>query len=274
MADESPGVAGWTDRQDPTGQIRRNAAAPSEGIVQLLTAIGLDPKPLVEWIEASRALHHQLGSYERWSPLWPLGWAYGGFSPVDLYDKAVAELNRGEPTSAENLLEDGWNEGDRLETKLIMLARIAVPTETRREVGARREVLLRLALEDHRAGRFHASIPVVIAQTEGIVRDVFKASPFQAGGQLTDNVTAIGHPEAAALFQAGRRSRRLTHMDDDPPFPSRHGVVHGRSLGYDTRRNSTKALIVLFAVVEICGRRLRDMSRDEIADLDRVVFDT
>ena len=238
-----------------------------------LSALGLPTEQLEAWRQAGLALERVLGAYERWEPLWALGWAYGSFSSVHLYDSAVDRVRSGDPEGGEQLLEDGWNKGNRLSVQLLRLGQISVPTDVRKRVGDRRTHLVRLALEDHQAGRFHASVPVVIAQTEGIVRDVFGTSPYTADGGPADEVTAVGHPEARALFDAGRRPRGRTHVGDDPPFPSRHGVVHGRSLGYDTRRNSTKVFVALFAVIEACGQQLRAMSRGEIDALDRDVFE-
>ena len=39
--------------------------------------------------------------------------------------------------------------------------------------------------------------------------------------------------------------------------PSRHGVMHGRELGCDTRANSTKVFVLLAAVVERAQPRIR-----------------
>ncbi|MEX1005452.1 MAG: hypothetical protein WD156_08790 [Acidimicrobiia bacterium] len=239
----------------------------------LLSATGFPTEQLEAWRHAGLALQRVLGAYERWEPLWALGWSYGSFSSVDLYDDAVHRVQNGDPEGGEQLLEDGWNEEDRLSVQLVRLAQISVPTDARKKVGNRRADLIRKALEDHKSGRFHASVPVVIAQTEGIVRDVFGTTPYSPYGGPSDDLTAVGHPEARALFDAGRRPRPRTHVEDDPPFPSRHGVLHGRSLGYDTRRNSTKVFVTLFAVIEACGQRLRTMSRDKIDALDRKVFE-
>lgn len=84
--------------------------------------------------------------------------------------------------------------------------------------------------------------------------------------------TASGHPDAQILFEYGGMDWPKIKLSDDAPFASRHGVMRGRSLGYDTRRNSTKAFVTLLAVVEM-REHLAALSREDVEVLDSEVFD-
>jgi hypothetical protein len=89
-------------------------------------------------------------------------------------------------------------------------------------------------------------------QMEGIIRDVGPASPFSRAS-IADPITLAGHPDSLPLLL----DRFLTRQGHRPSLavtdevPSRHGVLHGQSLGYDSLPNSTKSFAALFAAIEI-----------------------
>ena len=56
-----------------------------------------------------------------------------------------------------------------------------------------RSRLLDLAYEDHRAGRYHASVPVVLAQIDGLSFDTNKASFFDKKSALVIENTIASH---------------------------------------------------------------------------------
>ena len=118
----------------------------------------------------------------------------------------------------------------------------------------KRARLLRLALEDHCSGRFHASIPVLLAQIDGIVHDVarktFYASKAEGPDHLVAEDSIAGHPEglqALAILMSSRRSQTTDTLLD---IPFRHGVLHGRDLAYDSHKTSSKCFAVILALGE------------------------
>lgn len=112
-----------------------------------------------------------------------------------------------------------------------------------------RRHLLHLALIDYVAGRYHASTPVVLAQLDGIAQELTGRSFFGAPAEvlsLPHSVTASpgGLATLAKYFGA---QRRITVSDPlDAPF--RHGILHGRDLGYDTPLVAAKAWATLLAL--------------------------
>jgi len=108
--------------------------------------------------------------------------------------------------------------------------------------------LLQLAYEDHKQGRYHASIPVVLAQIDGISFDTNKESFF-------DKKSALVIPDSIAAHETGLKT--LSNKTSKPrnktranpiDFPYRHGILHGRELAYDNELVSTKCFFTLFAL--------------------------
>lgn len=127
---------------------------------------------------------------------------------------------------------------------------------------AERARLIEKALWHHNAGAFEASVPIVLAQIEGVVFDMTrgKSGFFSRKGDSThlrDSSTVAGMDEGLAALQVvfGAPANTTTISG----AISRHGILHGRELGYDTIRNSTKCFVLLLAIVEWAQPRARAM---------------
>lgn len=112
--------------------------------------------------------------------------------------------------------------------------------------------LLRLAADDYLAGRYHASVPVVLAQIDGLVADIAGRPVFNDIKNIApklvvwDSISASqgGLPE---LFMTLAAPRHKT-TDDMLDVPYRHGILHGRDLGYANKTVAAKAWAALFAL--------------------------
>jgi hypothetical protein len=116
-----------------------------------------------------------------------------------------------------------------------------------------RERLLRKALADYVAGRYHACVPVVLAQIDGLVNDipVNDSEPkgfFAKGASLTawDSIAAhsSGLQRIARLFSKDRKKTNTQTIT----IPYRHGIMHGHDLGYDNKLVAAKTWATLFAL--------------------------
>ena len=113
-----------------------------------------------------------------------------------------------------------------------------------------RHELMLAAAKDHEEGRFHASVPVVLAQMDGLVLDLANLQFFRRGGRahLEAADSMAGHPRGlgalAALMGQPRSSTRTTVID----LPYRHGILHGRDLGYANETTSAKAFAAFLAL--------------------------
>jgi hypothetical protein len=270
--------AGHVERADPAGSIRSSA---EDGHLlkdplarSFLAALGASTELLDRMVALSDELALLVTGYERWAGLTAIGWAISDLANPQIYDRATEMLNAGDQEASEAVLEKYWNEPGKLESAVLRVLRVATHSEIRIRVGRRRHELLELAVVDHRAGRYHASVPVILAQAEGMVRDVTGSSPYQQASRLTDDVSRGGHPDILQpIFEASGKTMKRTVLEDAGVFPSRQGILHGRALGYDTQRNSTKALVTIAELATFCQARIREAVEGRtLDDLDLQAF--
>ena len=138
-----------------------------------------------------------------------------------------------------------------------------------------RSPILREAFEAHRQARFNLSVPVLIAQADGIWHDRCKKSVFtrkreSAVDEVLKRPTAH---TAARLVQALRGgdwpltlNQNKRKRKSDFSQLNRHQVLHGEATDYGTEVNSLKAI----SFIRFCGFMLSDMTDDPQADISRL----
>jgi hypothetical protein len=181
----------------------------------------------------------------------PLGWAPSSFVPAEGYKVALEHLSSGDREGAERALTDAW-EGWIWEMVPGQLAAFAADDPVTQKLFGMRARLVRLAIEHHRARRYDASIPILLAQIEGLCADAtgllfFSRSP-QRAAEVVDARSLAGFDEA--LPRAREWWCNSSHTTGSFGQPLRHPVLHGRELSYDTEVNSTKSLVLLLSVME------------------------
>ncbi|MCP3877277.1 MAG: hypothetical protein GY701_02615 [Sulfitobacter sp.] len=197
--------------------------------------------------------------------LTPLGWASFGGMPTSFYEQAVERAESGDTNAAERILVEGWNEGDRLETMTNRVRAFPIlGAEDWAENLQLRHALLKKALVHHRNGSYEASVPIVLAQIDGLMFDLAGRGWFWGKTPpLEDDRTLAGHPDSVAAV------RNFLHNGNKRTVASgsvgRHGVVHGTELAYDTLLNSTKVFVALFAFIEVAQQRAHEKSQAEAA---------
>ncbi len=105
------------------------------------------------------------------------------------------------------------------------------------------------AYEDTLAGRFHAVVPVLLMMIDGAVNDIDKGKGFFADNtNLTawDSIAAhsTGLTALKEVFTDGRNKTIKEEID----LPYRHGILHGRDLGYANKIVTAKCWAALFAI--------------------------
>lgn len=194
----------------------------------------------------------------------PMGWAPSGRAPTDIYAQALEKYRQTESLEqAEDVLVDGWNHEDRLRHALMPLKGLGAGHDPLREKMRPRVTLIDKALQHHQGAAYEASVPIVLAQIDGIVWDL--TDPPRGfftgkgkGEHLVDENTIAGVPEGLkplrALFSQDMKESGATGR------LTRHGILHGRELGYDTKVNSTKAFVLLIAVIEWALPKAREIA--------------
>ena len=216
-----------------------------------LGALGIDKSQLSALVElADKADQHVaamarvIGEFSAW------GWAPSGMVPMNPYLQALRALDNGESRDeVEELILDGWREST-LNSLSLRLRGLGVDDAQYQKLFAARAELMELAWGDHRAKRFHASVPVVAAQVEGLCLDVAGKAFFSRrdGVEPIDDTSLAGVREGLPVAREWFSANVSATVLD--PEPSRHGVLHGRSLGYQTELISTKYFVLFEAVLE------------------------
>lgn len=181
-----------------------------------------------------------------------LGWAPFSHMPTTGMKNALTVLaDGGTMDAAEQALVDAYNEGVLSGASCVnRVQTLGYPSENYRAIFRERGRLLFKAWEHHKHGRYEASVPIIFAQIEGISYDVADKPFFSTvkGVEPIDNCTLAGMDASLVVTRTWFNERVDT--TGTTGNGSRHGVLHGRELAYDTRIMSTKALVLLLAVIE------------------------
>lgn len=251
-------VASYRDRMDPGGRLGDLAAAlgllATEPILSVLRRLRWDPDTVeiarnaVAQYDALVTLPEQVSEY-----LAPLGWIAADAMPFDLYRAAAQLAQAGETNAAEDLLVEAWTD-ERLWLYLTRVSGLYRDDRDWQAIGTQRWRLMREAYDNHVDGRYGSAIALTVTQIDGIVFDMTgtDARSFFASGRkaahLQDVSTLVGHPAGlTVLATMFNKDRKRTTVDGEL---RRHGIVHGRELGYDTKPNAIKTLVALIAVME------------------------
>ncbi|SMX69879.1 hypothetical protein BSP239C_00399 [Brevibacterium sp. 239c] len=219
----------------------------------------------------------------------PLGWAMcGRWHQAGTVRVLRLAAKGAEPAVIDEAIAEVWNSDSQ-----VLLRHAAAPIRRWsnshypfKQVIWDRVALIEKAIQHHLAGAYEASIPIILAQIDGMSRDLTGQSFFSKANAdpYLDDATLAGMEENLPVV------RRVfsENVDESGNFGlvSRHGVLHGRDLGYATRVNSTKT-IVLFAalgeyfprIADDAGARLRRLHEEsvigsrELDEMGRLVDD-
>jgi hypothetical protein len=177
------------------------------------------------------------------------GWImYESFNP-EVALKALDRADTGDIEGGEQILVDHFSE-EEIRFNLLRLKSISTFQP--------RSTLAEKALIDYAAGRYYASVMVVLSLTDGFANDVGRRVGFFAKDvDLWAWDSIAGHDRGlkslAKVFGAPRGKTTAEVIT----IPFRHGIVHGRDLGYDNKAVAAKAWAALFATGDWASRITR-----------------
>jgi hypothetical protein len=127
-----------------------------------------------------------------------------------------------------------------------------------------RSPLAALAKEDYFAGRYHACVPVVLMLIDGLATDVAESNEsfFSERADLTAWDSVEGHPTALPALKNVMCTPRQKRRTESLRVPHRHGILHGRDLGFANQLVAAKCWGTLFALGE-WARKVEDGKRRE-----------
>jgi hypothetical protein len=187
----------------------------------------------------------------------PRGWALFGDWDYSGLATIVALEQRGvKSAEVDAYATKLWNEQRKSE-----LHNVAAPLRRYGrlvDLGLQRQCQMRAnivdqAVECHRRGLYAASITLVLAQIDGLTRDLTGASFFRFNPGL-DQYSYVSDSTLATVGSTLPTVRKQFSDSVDSTGMhgslSRHGVMHGRDLAFATLVNSTKTLVLLGALIE------------------------
>lgn len=181
------------------------------------------------------------------------GWILYDFMNLEVAKTALAQAEAGDLDRAEMILVD-YYDSTCIKQQLWCLKGV-------KAFQPRMRLALKAA-EDYEQERYHACIPVVLALLDGFVSDVHE----DKCGFFSDNVCLEAWDSIAAhnqglgiLTRVLGKGRRKTYIEQIT-VPYRHGIMHGRDLGYDNKLVAAKAWAALFATRDWAIRVERETS--------------
>lgn len=180
------------------------------------------------------------------------GWVFTANTSTEAAEEALQIAEAKGIEAAELYLEDYYEEYWWFLSLRLFIEMKKCP-QVSAEMAVARQELIELAWQDHVEKRYHASVPVVTAQIDGIVQDLTGKSFYQkkdtthlqANETLASDPSAL--PELAKTLSRNRDKTSKEKLD----IPQRHGIHHGRDLGYNNRRVSTLSFATLLSLTEL-----------------------
>lgn len=185
------------------------------------------------------------------------GWIMYEDMDLEVAETAVEYAESGDLDAAERVLIE-YYDTEAVEWHINRLATV--------DAFRPRQQLVEQALTDYDAGRYHACIPVVLAQLDGMVQHAYpegdgesrgfasNEAKLEAGGSIAGHATGLEYLQD--LILRGRKTTRTEEIDK----PYRNGILHGMDLGYATERVAAKTWGALFAA----GEWVRKVENDEL----------
>ncbi len=208
--------------------------------------------------------------FRRLIPLGAGGWAIStyGIMLAPEQHKAAAEALP-DRVGAAAILEDAWSDAAMRKAICSVVPWLYAPDQ--RDIGWRRKELLERASDRFSEGSYEEAVLLVYSQLDGLYQDraaagevafkrLFSRRPVRESNDgaavrqfvdiVTQSKTMVATEEAFFLVVRELMTEPVdaTTLDD---LPSRHGVLHGRVLGYGTRRRAAQAFAFLAASLEV-----------------------
>ncbi len=128
---------------------------------------------------------------------------------------------------------------------------------------------MELAYESHRRSEYELSVPVILAQADGICQELIGIQLYQKRRNVPATATYVQSFATDTLFSAllypllvplplsaGQHER-----DDEFDMLNRHQVLHGESFDYGTKKNSLRAFSLIYYVASVLISNNHDMSK-------------
>lgn len=189
------------------------------------------------------------------------GWAPTARIPVEPFAELFERVDALDDDSSDEVVADIWERSGvfpRAFDKIEALGASIGPDFT--TLYAERKHICEEAWHCQTAGNRRAAIALLLAQVDGICQDVHAGKQFFTNRQVQklDVVDAVTFAGAERGLELARDYLSKPAPDTQiSPRLSRHGVMHGRDLGFGTNVNLWKSAVLVISVVEWALQRVR-----------------
>ncbi len=167
------------------------------------------------------------------------GWIAYESLDVEIMERALTAAKEANMEEAEQLLAD-YYDNNKLHYMLVMMRGL--------EEYLVRDSLAQQAKEDYLAGRYHSCIPVILSMIDGMMNDIVGINFFAARGEVTAWDSIVGHDSGLTIIRSLFSESRNVTTAEKITIPYRHGIMHGRDVGYANKAVAAKAWATLFAL--------------------------
>ena len=181
------------------------------------------------------------------------GWIATSSLSCDTMSQAIDLHNAGKEQQAEEEIL-AWFQRDKIEFFAIRRAK-------RFNKAMNRWHQLREALELTFEERYWSATPLILIACDGFASDVLGISPFAKDADLTVFDSIAGHPTSLPSVIEKVVTRVMKSSDEELTLPLRHGIIHGRSLGYANRIVCMKTWLLMIALVDWAHEKETEQQR-------------
>ena len=115
--------------------------------------------------------------------------------------------------------------------------------------------------------RYYSAVPLILIASEGFANDVLNEELFSKEAELSAFDTFVGHSSALPTLVRQLTKRVTRTSEDTANIPERHGILHGKTLGYATRSNCMKAWSLFIALTDLHIERLNEAEKPSEASI-------
>lgn len=220
-------------------------------------------------------------TFRRLMPLGREGWAISTIGVTLSPEAHRAAALADDVHEAEAILQECWSDPD-VQRSVCSVVPWVYRVEDRRLAERRRDLLLR-ASQRYADGLYEEAVLLIYSQLDGMFRD--RADEGEEAYSRLFSKRRVGGPAGAARQFVDIVAESNTMLATEQEFflmvresmtapvsettlgdhPSRHGVLHGRVLGYGTRTRAAQAFAFLATCLEmlVASRDRLPMTRDE-----------
>jgi len=207
------------------------------------------------WSETIRQTFEELPEQMRkvMKYLFARGWYVGPDMTLPGTKYLARVVDRGEHAKIEAEMQE-WAEG-RIDDILV---------KVKKDFPGRRGIIGD-AIEAHRNGKYSLSVPVLLAQADGIAHEslntfLFRGNPPKQFEKFLNTLGAMGLESTLDILVSPLRSYSTLGKKAKTPLPgsekghaNRHEVLHGMDTDYSTKANSLRALLLMDYLLGIKG---------------------